>query len=202
MRLIVAFSFMLIALLFSGCGKNTGNASLSSSGFNTSGLAEVVESDSSSLAANPSTAVAEFKICVRRIRLENEDDQAEKSGDDDSDFIEFSPGLVDLSNGEPKGWGDAKIPTGFKLKRIKVKVQKHAQTCGVDYSIKFNSETATRDVEFRFRFDPPIELEGDEKIKLSMAKVVAALRRAGDAGSLNRMHEHIEAVEDAATLGD
>src|SRR5688572_5019630 len=60
-------------------------------------------------AAGP--AVTEFKICVKRLRLEGDDGNAiekegvtEKEGDEKG-YLNFAPGLIDLASGEAKDWG-------------------------------------------------------------------------------------------------
>jgi hypothetical protein len=205
MRVLVALSCIFMAAL-TGCGRGSGNVEIGTDAFSPNGGGasnmEMIALPSGSMA--PSTPVTDFKVCIRGVRLENENDEVESGDDeensDENGMIQLSPGLVDLTSGIPQSWGEAKIPTGFKLKRIKVKIQKHVQTCGVDYSVKFNNETINRDIEFRFRFDPPVEIEENDRINLSLAAVVTALRQAADDSNLKQMHQYIDAAEGSASI--
>lgn len=190
-----------------GCGKKAGDVTVESATFNTSGEAllarEKLNPNSEALArfypdeivaaVSPTTTVTDFKICVRKVKLENEDGKTEQK--DDQDEIEFKPGLIDLTAGTAKSWGTMNVPVGFKLKKIKIKVKKDKDLCGVDYSIKFNSATTDQDVEFKWKFEPAIDLDAGNKLSLALATVVSALRQAGDAGTLSSLKDHVENTE-------
>lgn len=201
-----------ISAFISGCGKTkSGDVSVESGAFSTSGNALIARESLSEnselfsflspsdpvLALAPTTAVTDFKICVKKVKLENEDGGVEKK--DDQEEIEFKPGLIDLSSGAAKSWGAMNIPVGFKLKKIKIKVQKDKDLCGVDYSIKFNDQTTTEDVEFKWKFEPAIELEAGNALTLAISSVVSALRSAGDAGTLANVKSHIESIEESGS---
>lgn len=201
MRDLSIFAVVLAALT-TGCARKTGDVTVQSSAFSTSGAALLGRSGApfplkGTMAVNPTTTVTDFKICVRKVKLENEDDEVEKM--DDQDEIEFKPGLIDLTSGAAKSWGTMNVPVGFKLKKIKIKVKKDQELCGVDYSIKFNSATTDQDVEFKWKFEPPVELDAGNKLSLALATVVATLRQAGDAGTLASLKEHVESSEGNAS---
>ena len=147
-----------------------------------------------------SIEVDDFKVCVKRIRMQDEDGETVKSDDDDKndgDDIRFEPGLIDVTNGLPAEWGKVEIPTGFKLSRMQIKVKKDEALCGVNYSVKFNAETTPQDIEFKFRFDPAIDVSDGSTLNISMAQVVEELRLRADntVGHIGSMKERIEAVE-------
>lgn len=210
----LTLSLLLTAVLI-GCGKKsgTGDVTISSDTFATSGNAIVsahalvsptafaVLDLSRSYSVAPSTTVTDFKICVKRIKLEGDDDQPRKkegekgdNGESDPDDIKFAPGLIDVGSGGEKTWGTVNLPTGFKLKKIKIKVKKDKDLCGVDYSVKFNSATTDQDVEFKWKFEPPIDLDAGV-ISLRLNEVIAALRQAGDDGTLASLKTHCESIE-------
>lgn len=190
-----------------GCGKSltlgNGNVALSSAPYAAAGVARF---------ANP--AVSEFKICVASVKLEDGDGKAHVEQPDGANGqsmkdtkvetndaaaeIKFSPGLIDLSDGTVKTWGTVKIPTGFMLSKIKVKVKKSKEKCGVDYSVRFNGIQSTEDIEFKWKFNPAVSISANtDELKVSFASVVSALRAAAQAGTLNQMKDQIEAAEDA-----
>jgi hypothetical protein len=195
---------MSAILLLTACGK-TGTVSIKSESYATSGASSLMADRDSLALVTPSTNVSDFKICVKRIRLQDEDGEAVskdgetgENGEKDVDDIRFSPGLIDLTDGLPEDWGKVEVPVGFKLSRLTVKVKKDESVCGVNYSVKFNSASSPQDIEFKFKFDPAVELSDGSTLNVSMAKVVEQLRLAVDSGDIASMKERIEAVEGAA----
>ena len=196
------------AFLLQGCGAKTaalgnGTVAVGSKAFATAAGATAF--------ALPE--VSEFKICVASIKLVGPEGKAHieqegnvQSGDDNDDAVEssddraeikFSPGLIDLSAGKEVSWGSLKIPTGFSLSKLKIKVKKDKEKCGVDYSVRFNGQEANEDIEFKWKFNPAVAIDANtSQLTLSFASVVSALRAAAEAGSLDQMKNHVEALED------
>jgi len=155
----------------------------------------------------PQTPITEFKLCVERIRLEDaqgkphlHEDAAKKSEDDASTGeIKFTPGLIDLSDGTAKNWGMVDIPVGFALSRLTIKARKDQALCGVDYSVDFNGTTSTEDIEFKWKFDPPVVLNGStDALQLSLATVTDKLRGDADRNTLGSdLKGEIESTEDS-----
>lgn len=223
-------SFIVLGLFLSvamGCAKAPNGTSamvtISSDTFTTSGAAmlslhNLVSPSLSRALALPGryslnlvTEVQEFKICVKRLKLEDESDQPHtEDGDDDAAQAEereaeangelvFTPGLIDVSNGQKKDWGQLNIPVGYNLKSLKVKIAKDKDICGVDYSVSFNGQTSPEDIEFKWKFNPPVALDASTSVLvLSFDSVVTALRAAADSGNLAHMKETIEAIEEDA----
>lgn len=196
-KFLVGSCCLGLALVSSGCGQGvTGEVKVQSESLSIP--------QSAVSAAEAETQATEFKICVRRIRLERDDDESatsKESGTDEADedgYVEFSPGLIDLTDGKSKDWGEIRVPVGFKLKRIKIKVQKHEQLCGVDYSLKYGAATTNRDLEFRWRFNPEVELKDGSTVKLELEKAIAAIRAAAQANDFNKVKDYLDRCEDDA----
>ncbi len=197
---ISAISLFTISVSFiTGCGSNqsTGAITIRSAPVSTQALAST---------ATAAASATDFKVCVRRIRLENDSDEPETNdqdaGADESGYVEFSPGLLDLTDGQSKDWGQARVPVGFKLRRIKIKVQKHEQLCGVDYSLKYGTATANRDLEFRWRFNPEVELKDGSTVTLALEQALAAIRAAAQAGDLNKVKDYLDGADEGAATAE
>ena len=186
---LVFSSSIAITPLFTGCGGKSTDVAVASDAFNKSG-----STVPASLVSTPATSVIDFKICVKEIELEDDTGRSRKR--ENQNEIEFNPGLIDLSSGTGQPWGTLKIPPGFNLSRIKVKVKKDQKLCGVDYSVKFNEQSTPEDIEFKWRFKPAIRVSQGDTLSMSLAEVVAALRTAGDEGTLASLKQHIERSED------
>lgn len=191
--------FLLVVFLFGtidlGCGTKTGSGltptgdiTVRSQAFGTGRLAYASDDAyQERLLSN----ITDFKFCVTKLKLEQEDGA---SGGE----VEFKPGLIDVSSGEAKTWGTAALPTTLKLKRIKVEVHKDQELCsGASYSVKFNSVTTSKDVEFVFKFEPAIEVKAGGTVNLALTTIATTLREAADANQLNdeSLKEFIEGVE-------
>ncbi len=191
-----------------GCGAGTGDVTLSSGAYSTTGAVTLAASQlgldpgAQFLSAFQAATVSDFKFCVKRVKLENEDGSAQKKegekgdgGEADVDDIKFAPGLISVGSGTAVDWGAVNIPVGFKLRKIKVKVKKDSDLCGVNYSVKFTSGSGSctsgcetdQDVEFKWKFEPALDLDsGTRALELSLSTVVTALRAWADSptGSL------------------
>ncbi|MCM2323376.1 MAG: hypothetical protein NDJ90_08955 [Oligoflexia bacterium] len=208
---ILALSLLVMMTAASGCGSST-EVMISSKAVSFTDATGRVGADALSvgftLGDGPSIALVDatdFKLCVRRIKLFDEDGKAVKkddetglNGEKDPDDISFAPGLINIQNGVAQDWGVANVPAGFQLTKMTVKVHRDEGLCGVPYSVKFNDVTQTEDVEFKFRFSPAIDLDDDTgAIALSLDAVVSALRNAASLGE-NNMKSYIEGVEGSA----
>jgi hypothetical protein len=193
MNLLQRCGTLSAILLLTACGK-TGTITVKSDAFATSGASSLIADHEHLAAVTPTANVDDFKICVARIRLQNEDGDVEKNKDDEED-IRFAPGLIDVTNGLRNDWGQVEVPVGFKLSRLTIKVKKDQDLCSQNYSVKFNNETTPQDIEFKWRFDPPLELEDGSQLNLSLNSVVEQLRLRIDEGSIASMKDRIESVE-------
>lgn len=208
--LLDLFLILAVGLALSACGTKTGTGhglTVKSEAFSTSGIIALSAVDllprtlqrSLSDEITPrdvfAGAISDFKFCVTKVKLEAADGSS--SGE-----IEFKLGLIDVSNGASKTWGTSPISTSFSLSRLRVEVHKDPELCsGADYSVKFNSVSATQDVEFRFLFDPAVTVTDGDEVSLSLAKVANVLRAAADQGSLTNenLKDFVEQVEESGT---
>jgi hypothetical protein len=175
--------------LLVGCGQNTitiGNTAFTgASGF-------------IRMAVDP---VTEFKFCVSRVRLETqaEKDSNDTNAIDDAHSVQFAPGLIDIGAGTAKDWGAVAIPAKAQVVRMKLKVKKDAAVCGVDYSLIYNGLSTPRDIEFRWKFEPAIDVDGaTAALRVSFDEVVAALQASAMSDEL-QLKDRIEAVESTGT---
>jgi hypothetical protein len=182
-----------IAILFlTNCGKR--EIAIGNSAF--TGASSFVR-----MAVDP---VTEFKFCVARVRLESqaEKEAADASGssEDDSSYTQFAPGLIDVSAGTAKDWGAVALPEKAQVVRIKVKVKKDESVCGTDYSVMYNGMSTPRDIEFRWKFEPAIDVSAATvALRLSFDEIVAALQGSAMSDEL-QLKDRIEAVESTAAV--
>lgn len=171
--LVATLSFGLFS-----CGKGTGTLTFvaSNTASSPSFLKGLATGESPSI-----SSITEFKVCIKKVKLENEDGEAER-GESEEDEIEFKPGLVDLSNvtsAEATIGSLENAPVGFKISKIKIKVRKDSSLCGQNYSIKINNGTAYEtddEIEFKWKFNPPVELAGGDTLQLAFNEFVTALQ--------------------------
>lgn len=180
--MVSALSFLV------GCGQQ--GLKISNSAFTTS----------TSAARLAVEGVEEFKFCVARIRLETKAEKDANTAIDDngSDSVVFTPGLINLSDGTAKDWGELAMPAKAQVARIKIKVKKDAALCGVDYSLLFNGLSTPRDIEFRWNFDPPIDVDSTTKaLRLSFQEIAAALLASAMNDEI-QLKERIESADSTA----
>jgi hypothetical protein len=183
-------SYIMLASAFVRSACSSG-VTLKSSAFPTSRDTGVARIETASV--SPSTTVTHFSFCLERVRLY--DDSGNTHGEDEGkDYVEFKPGLIDVSDGLEKEWGSVPVPTGFRLKSLRAKVHQDRDLCGVDHSVKFNDLTTQQDLEFKFDFDPAVELAKDDVLKLTLNQVIADLRTAASGGGISSLKDRIEAV--------
>jgi hypothetical protein len=186
--LVAALTFVL------GCGKDgvtIGNSALTSA----SGAVKIAAS-----------SIEELKFCVARIRLETQEekDTADASGtesdDNDGKAITFTPGLIDLTSGVAVDWGQLTIPEKAQVVRIKVKIKKDKDLCGQDYSLIYNGLSTPRDIEFRWKFNPAVNVDGTTNaLRLSFDAIVAALQASAMSNEV-QLKDRTEGVEGEAKV--
>lgn len=163
---------------------------------------------------------SEIKFCVHSIKLEDEsgsavtknsslenlqsnDDENENDEDKAEDDlteseklggeIYFAPGLIDVSSGSEITWGNVKLPVGFNLSKIKVKIAKDKKLCGVDYALSYQGNTTEEELEFKWRFSSAVNLNSStSQLKLSLDEIVTALRSLSAIGDFKEQLESIE----------
>lgn len=204
---VLILGSIAIATIAVGCGKGSADIAITSPAVSFTGATALNSGLSSTFLSgggftSAAVSATDFSFCVKRVRLEGEDDEPVLSDDEDSNvaedhgYIQFTPGLITVSDNAAVNWGTVSLPVDFKLKRIKIKVQKSPANCsGANYSVKFNGVESTEDIEFRWRFEPALDLDGaTSALDLSLSGVVSALRNAGTIDATH-IKQAIEGVE-------
>lgn len=184
-ELIPLFIVLAIFTLLMGCGRGAVT------------IANKAITETQRSARMAMEGVDEFKFCVARIRLESTEDKSADS-EDESNYTQFTPGLIDMTSGEAQDWDKLELPSKAKVARIKIKVKKDESLCGVPFSLLFNGLSTPRDIEFRWTFDPPIDVDGTTKaLRLSFQEIVDSLRDSAMSDEI-QLKERIEQLEPEA----
>lgn len=177
-----------------GCGKTSGSITLQNSAF---GLSTSARAGFEAFAlSSAATTISSFSFCVREVKLEAEDGNAVRKDGDSDDLIEVRLGLISPNDGlKTLSWGTADIPVGTAIKKIKVQIHKDKELCGVDYSVKMNDLTLTKDIEFKFTFPKGTVMEAGKTITFDLQPIVAALSAAYSANEFNdsAIEKHLKA---------
>ena len=202
MKILMQLLLLLsLAVVFSSCGKS-GTISVKSPAY-AAALTDMSSGFESAASYLLSTPPATFKFCVKKVRLEDENgEEQEGDGEGDKKDIEFGLGLIDVSAGVAKDWGSvANVPVNFKLSKIKIKVKKDDTQCAAlnGKSLVYESYSTPEDIEFRWKFNPAVELQDGSVINVSMNSIIKALGDAGSNLSNGNIKSYIENIEGAAT---
>ncbi len=129
-------------------------------------------------------SIQRLEICVEKLEIKAADDSLVVSLDEDR--AEVNIGLVELGDGTVETqWGQLNIPLQTEIKRIKMVVHKTPEVCGVEYSMRVNDQTVTRDLELKFSFSGTRALNAGEEIRLTLSQLVTQLVAAYGAGDMN-----------------
>jgi hypothetical protein len=92
------------------------------------------------------------------------------------------------------------VPVGYSLKKLKVKMAADEGLCGTDYSVRFNGVETTAEVQFVWKFDPPVLLEGGTTLDLRLQAFVNGLLAEVDANTLTaeELKLIVESLEETA----
>lgn len=169
------------ALLAGGCGAKEASDNVTVAVKSTATNAQA--SSTAEVAADPA-----LLICIKSIKVEQESEGT-------STEVSFPIGLVDASRPEVN-WGNLTLPKGFSIARIKIKVHKDKDLCNSDYSLQYGNQASPQDIEFRWRFSPPIVATDDLKtVQVSFREVLDHLADAVAAGTISSLKERVEEVE-------
>jgi len=183
------FFLILVTVFFLfGCGTETGTGytggptgeaavTLKNAAFSTSFSA--IHLNRFFSVVNP---ITNFKFCIRKVKFENESGtEIQKNGVSN---LEMEIGLIDVSNGAAKTWGNPTLPVGFTMSRMKVVVEKDEDLCGIPDAIQFNAYGSQDNVEMVWDFDPAVAVSASDVLLLSMSTLADALQDAETAGDL------------------
>lgn len=198
---------LVIIFSLAGCGTTVGNPliTLSSAPY-TLNTSPILFQEMPSLRSQTQllSSVQSFKFCVTKLKLESSEGTfVQKNG---ADSIEAVLGLIDLSNGSvKKQWGQVQIPTNFYLNRLSVELHKDKDKCaGAEYSLEYynginSSKNITKDMEFKFKFNPAIYLQEGNSLTLTIDAILTKLDQAATAGKLD--DTNIDSFLDSSTEG-
>lgn len=194
-KLPTQFTTLLVAALStlsSGCGTTIGNpvVVLESTPYDNAGAPLLISNLSRTLLSPDVsqaaiTAVSDFRFCLTKLKLKNADGHFVTK--DGAESIEAKLGLINVSNPTAtKTWGEVTVPTDFLLRELKVELHHDPQLCGgADFSVSYNGQSIRKDLEFKFKFDPPVALVGGETFQLNLSNISVAFGQAEGANALN-----------------
>jgi hypothetical protein len=210
MRTVVAFAKTAATLLalagLTACGKQ-GSVTLvaknSDPAFSKPVIDTLKVSGPSTTSGSPAPfSTSPFKICIKKVSLEDESGEDRGNGssegetEEEENEIEFSVGEVDLST---LGSSDVTLgtipdaPVGFKISKVKIKIKKFG-TC--EHSIEYETKTTNADVEFRFRFNPAVELNSGDTLDLYFSQIASVISGTDeiDNGSFRSAIQQVQAT--------
>ncbi len=131
------------------------------------------------------TAISGFSFCVTKLKVEAEDGSVIQH--EGSDLIDVKLGLIDAGTVDSSlVWGNADIPVGTTIKRIKVEIHQDPELCGGQrYSVRLNGNELTQDLEFVFKFANAKPLAAGETVTFSLDPIINAYLSAFDAGAFS-----------------
>lgn len=187
-----------------GCGTTVGNpqtgdVNLKNKPYNNSGAAPA--SWFAMTEAFPLAPVSEFKFCNTKLKLVSADGGL--VGGDSGGSVEVTLGLIDVSDATADTfWGTVSIPVGFELAKLNVELHHDSEKCsGAPYSLRYNGTELTADLEFQFKFDPPVAVDSGDVLALGLTPIATAIENADQAGELT--NELIQSyLENAAGTGE
>ncbi|MAE57394.1 MAG: hypothetical protein CME69_00855 [Halobacteriovorax sp.] len=139
--------------------------------------------------------VSTFRFCVTKLKVVSEvDGQASNSR-------EAILGLIDVSdNTATTNWGNVELTDGETVSELQIELHRDPENCsGVNYSLLYNGSELTKDLEFKFRFDPAITAQNGDTLQLDLSVIAKAIEDASSAGQLN--NEQISNFLQANTIG-
>ena len=184
-RLISISLGTLAFLSLTACGKS-GPVTLVAKNSDTS-LASKTLSDSTIQSLTDPT----FKVCIKKVTLEDEsgeaqgNDSSEGESEEEKNEIEFSVGEVDLTSiatSDVTLGTIADAPVGFKISKVKIKLKKFG-SCS--HSVQYDTASTDSDVEFRWTFSPAVELNSGDTLDLLLSDIASTIQTAASAHSGN-----------------
>jgi len=131
------------------------------------------------------SGLTDFKFCITQIKM------LDASGDTVQDSTGASAmtavlGLVDVSAGSSIPWGTVTVPTGFLLGELAVEIHRDPENCSqAQYSLSYNGVQLQKDLEFKIKFSPAIQLDSNDLIGVNLDTLVTMFKDAYAAGALN-----------------
>lgn len=185
LRTNLSILLLAITVLLSGCGKAGGTSSsgviVSATAFSDGSreLASLLLQNSYDIIRGPS----DFKFCSTKLKLKNSAGSAVGG----ADSLEIVMGLIDVGSGAAeKTLGTVAIPVDFSLGKLELELHKDKDKCSeAEYSVLYNGQEISKDLEFKFKFDPPVTVNQGDTLKLVFTAITTAMKSAQTAGAFN-----------------
>lgn len=197
LRLLFSFSILSSLALLSACGKSSGSTGVSfTASAYTDGGREFAPMPFP-VTLFPSRAPSDFKFCSTKLKLKDSSGAAVGG----ADSLEIVMGLVDVGTGAAdKTLATVAIPVDFSLGKMEVELHRDPQKCSsADYSVRYNGQQLTKDLEFKFKFDPAVTVKQGDTLKLAFTTITSALKAAQNASAFN--DENIASYLQSTTEG-
>ena len=95
-------------------------------------------------------------------------------------------GLIDLSDSALATWGNVNVADGTQVEGMNFEIHHDPENCsGANYSLSYQSNEVTQDLEFEFEFSPTVTVSAGDSLLLNLAPVASVLEAASIAGELN-----------------
>lgn len=206
MQYLIIAIISLTITLFSGCGGTTGGnpvtATIVSGAYTNDGSVAkanipFIKFLNSILPINIALAapVSELKFCITKMKTVTSVDGVAGSS------REAILGLVDVSDSTiSSNWGNINISDGESISELHFEIHQDAENCsGADYSLIYNGVKITKDLEFKFKFDPAITVEHGSTLQLNLNVIAQAIENASLASELT--NEQISNYLQTNTIG-
>lgn len=122
--------------------------------------------------------VTDFKFCITQFKVTT----AGTTGDANEAIL----GLVDLSSSATANWGTVNVADGTQVEGMNFEIHHDPENCsGANYSLSYQSNEVTQDLEFEFNFNPAVTVSAGDSLVLNLNSIVTVLQTAADASKLN-----------------
>lgn len=196
-ELVLTLFLTLIFILFTGC-QDTSSNPVGSSGGNPATV--TIQSGSytndGTIVMHPAIkklqnlffipsayagAVSDFQFCITQLKV------VSSVGDAPSASQEAILGLVNVSDPNAvSNWGTIELEEGATISEIHFEVHYDPQNCSAaTFSASYNGQTLTKDLEFKFKFDPAISISQGATLELGLSQIAKAMEDAYAAGHFN-----------------
>ncbi|MBT4791662.1 MAG: hypothetical protein HON90_08840 [Halobacteriovoraceae bacterium] len=141
--------------------------------------------------------INDFKFCITQLKVVTSADGQPSSSQ------EARLGLVDVSTATvSQEWGQIELADGSQVSEIHFEVHTDAESCsGENYSVSYNSQTITKDLEFKFKFDPAVTVSNGDTFTLGLGVIAQAIENASAAIPSQFNNEQISNYLETTVVG-
>ncbi len=125
--------------------------------------------------------ITDFQFCVTKMKVKTEGESTVGVS------LEAKLGLVNVSDANATtNWGQINLTKGASISEIHFEIHQDSETCsGENFTVSYNGQTITKDLEFKFRFNPAVSVNDGDTFKLGLSKIAKAVEDARAAGQFN-----------------